>query len=101
MGLMDALRRAGRQSKRAARRSMDWSRHEVQDVQSAMRRKWRVNRPSEVAHDDRRSEELQRQVNRRGIVSVNGQDVNRSDVREREGEENYEVPPERKERDAA
>ncbi len=101
MGIMDALRRAGQQGKRAARRSVDWSRHEARDMQSAMRRSWRVNRPSEVAHDERRSEELPREINRRGIVSVNGEDVNHLDVRERDGEDAHEAPPERKERDAA
>lgn len=84
MGIMDALRRAGHEGKSLARRSMDWGRHEAEDMQSAARRKWRVNRPTEVAHNKRRVADAQRDGERRAIVSINGQDVNRLDPREGE-----------------
>lgn len=101
MGIMDALRRAGHEGKSLARRSMDWGRHEAEDMQSVARRKWRINRPTEVAHDERRADDLHREVARRPIVSINGQDVNHLDPHELKDEGAAEANPEKPERDAA
>ncbi len=100
MGIMDALRRAGQQGKSVARRGLDWGRHEAEDRQSAARRKWRVNRPGEVAQDER-AEKASREIERRAIVSVNAQDVSHLNVRERAGEEPQEVDQDPPKEDAA
>src|SRR5947209_4573567 len=104
MGLMDVIRKAEEQSRRAARRGMEKARATWNQTERRLRRRMRVNRPEQngtadaasrwqspalFSSGDGEASEPASQPPRARIISIHGKDVRKEDVRreEKEGED--------------